>query len=59
MGEVTVCTSSEKVILELDADHITGVIGIGGPLPEPCAYEKDENYRGDRQEYPPYALKAP
>jgi hypothetical protein len=59
MGEVPVGPSSEKIIFELDADHMPGVIGTGCPFPEPCAHEKNENDRGDRQECPPDALKAP
>jgi hypothetical protein len=44
MGEVAVCTATEKIVLELDADYITGVISIGPHLPEPSAYQDEENF---------------
>jgi hypothetical protein len=44
MGEMAVCTATEKIVLELDADHIAGVIGIGRHLPEPRAYQDEENF---------------
>jgi len=39
VGEVAVSASSKEIVFKLDADHITGIIGIGRPFPNPVSAE--------------------
>jgi hypothetical protein len=51
MGEMAVCSAAEEIVLELDADHITGVLSVGPHLPDARAFQDEENFKGYRQEY--------